>query len=149
MILSIRSTCLAATLLLSASTVDAQNSAERGYLDRFTYQEEDIVRSDAFTDYAPSNWDEISCNEDSQLDECLGYRDKWETGRDWSIRKNYCRWCPESDPSRCGRHHQSPIDLRREVGYEPGTHEEANECIGKLAESLSVPRCVCLSTSLS
>lgn len=120
-------------LLLSYSTttsVSAQNSAERGYLDRFTYQDNDIIRSDAFTDYAPKNWNDISCNEDSQLDKCLGYRDKWETGRDWSIRKNYCRWCPEDDPSRCSRHHQSPIDLKREVGYEPGTHKDANECIG-------------------
>jgi hypothetical protein len=114
-------------------TVTAQNSAERGYLDRFTYQDEDIVRSDDFTDYAPQNWNDISCNEGSRLDECLGYRDKWETGRDWSITKNYCRWCPESDPNRCSRHHQSPIDLRREVGYEPGTHKYANECIGGLS----------------
>mmetsp|Transcript_3495 Transcript_3495/g.6582 ORF Transcript_3495/g.6582 Transcript_3495/m.6582 type:complete len:572 (+) Transcript_3495:230-1945(+) len=106
--------------------VTAQNSNDRGYLDRFTYQDEDIARPDQFIDYAPQNWNDISCNEGSKLDECLGYRDKWETGRDWSITKNYCRWCPDK---RCGRHHQSPIDLKREVGFEPGTHESANECI--------------------
>jgi hypothetical protein len=112
-------------------TAAAQNNGDRGYLDRFTYEEEDIVRSDDFTDYSPENWNDISCNEEDRLDECLAYRDKWETGRDWAIKKNYCRWCPESDPDRCSRHHQSPIDLRREVGYEPGTHEYANECIGE------------------
>ncbi|KAG7343373.1 Eukaryotic-type carbonic anhydrase [Nitzschia inconspicua] len=125
----IPTTLFAATTLLLSTAVVAQNSAERGYLDRFTYQELDITRPDNFVDYAPQNWNAISCDEGSQLDKCLGYRDKWETGRGWSIQKNYCRWCPESDPNSCSRHHQSPIDLRRQVGYEPGTHEEANECI--------------------
>ncbi|KAL3937732.1 MAG: hypothetical protein SGARI_002006 [Bacillariaceae sp.] len=116
----------AITLLLTPSL--AVNSADRGYLDRFTYEDFDITRPDLFMDYSPQNWNDISCNEGSRLEECLGYRDKWETGRSWEVEKNYCRWCPEGE-GRCSRHHQSPIDLKREVGYEPGTHEQANECI--------------------
>jgi hypothetical protein len=119
---------VAATLLLFITPTVAVNSAERGFLDRFTYEDQDITRPDQFKDYSPQNWNDISCNEGSRLDECLGYRDKWETGREWAIEKNYCRWCPEGE-GRCSRHHQSPIDLRREVGFEPGTHEQANECI--------------------
>jgi hypothetical protein len=118
--------------LSSFTTIVAQNSAERGYLDRFTYQDSDIVRPDLFTDYSPSNWDDISCDEGSRLEDCLAYPDKWETGRGWKITKNYCRWCPESDPGRCSRHHQSPIDLKREFGLPPGAHVNANECIGTL-----------------
>jgi carbonic anhydrase len=110
------------------TSCESQNSADRGYLDRFTYEDEDIERNDGFFDYSPEDWDEISCNENSKLDECLGYRDKWETGRDWSITENHCKWCPDGS-DRCGRHRQSPINLRREVGFEPGTHPNANECI--------------------
>ena len=133
-----KSIVVTATLLLgiTPSTTLAVNSADSGYLDRFTYQEEDITRPDDFKDYSPEHWNDISCNEGSRLDECLGYRDKWETGRDWEISKNYCRWCPEGE-GRCGRHHQSPINLRREVGYEPGTHEAANECIGTSQPKMS------------
>ena len=124
--LSSKAALAAAALLFTPSL--AVNSADRGYLDRFTYEDNDILRSDQFMDYSPRNWNDISCNEGSRLEECLGYRDKWETGRSWQVEKNYCRWCPEGE-GRCSRHHQSPIDLKREVGYEPGTHESANECI--------------------
>lgn len=117
---------LMATVSLLAFA-NAQNDGER-FLDRFTYQDEDDVRNDGFIDYSPPNWNDIRCNEGSQLDECLGYTDKWHTARDWSITRNYCRWCPDGE-GRCGKHHQSPIDLRRASGYEPGTHPLANECI--------------------
>ncbi|KAG7343367.1 Eukaryotic-type carbonic anhydrase [Nitzschia inconspicua] len=112
---------------LSMPTAQAQNDGTR-FLDRFTYEDEDILRQDQFYDYAPQNWNSISCNEGSQLDDCLGYTDKWHTGRDWSITKNYCRWCPDGE-GKCSKHHQSPINLNRAVGYEPGTHPLANECI--------------------
>eukprot|EP00537_Pseudo-nitzschia_pungens_P014485 CAMPEP_0172397898 /NCGR_PEP_ID=MMETSP1061-20121228/33405_1 /TAXON_ID=37318 /ORGANISM="Pseudo-nitzschia pungens, Strain cf. pungens" /LENGTH=576 /DNA_ID=CAMNT_0013130229 /DNA_START=72 /DNA_END=1802 /DNA_ORIENTATION=+ len=99
------------------------------YFDRFNY-DETVRRSDGFVDYGPSDWEEIQCDEQYSLKSCLAYRDKWETGRDWGIQKNYCRWCPEDDPEKCpSRHHQSPIDLKRAVGFEPYTHELANECI--------------------
>ncbi len=119
---------LALVVLSLVPSCHGQNSADRGYLDRFTYEDEDIERDDGFFDYSPQDWDEISCNEGSKLDECLGYRDKWETGRGWSIKENHCQWCPEGS-NRCGRHRQSPINLKRELGFEPGDHPNANECI--------------------
>lgn len=112
---------------LSALPAQAQNDGTH-FLDRFTYEDEDIQRGDGFFDYAPQNWNDIECNEESQLDECLGYTDKWHTARVWSITQNYCRWCPEGE-GLCDKHHQSPIDLRRAVGYELGTNDLANECI--------------------
>eukprot|EP00532_Pseudo-nitzschia_australis_P005419 CAMPEP_0168185640 /NCGR_PEP_ID=MMETSP0139_2-20121125/13962_1 /TAXON_ID=44445 /ORGANISM="Pseudo-nitzschia australis, Strain 10249 10 AB" /LENGTH=575 /DNA_ID=CAMNT_0008107505 /DNA_START=218 /DNA_END=1942 /DNA_ORIENTATION=- len=99
------------------------------YLDRFNY-DETVRRRDGFTDYGPKDWEDIECDEQSSLKSCLAYRDKWETGRHWDIEKNYCRWCPEDNPDQCGeKHHQSPIDLKRATGFEPFTHEFANECI--------------------
>lgn len=114
------------------------------YLDRFTYGPEDIVikhdlnndgNSDHNSiDYSPENWRDIRCNEGSRLDECIGYRDKWTTGREWSIRKNYCKWCPEGEDNDCGRHHQSPVNLQRAVGLDFDWRSDfyseiANECI--------------------
>jgi hypothetical protein len=123
----IRSVLVSTVALSSTTTVIKGQST---FLDRFTYEDQNILRSDNYYDYSPENWKDISCNEQTTagLLECEGYRDKWLTGRDWSITKNYCRYCPDGS-NRCDRHHQSPIDLKREVGYEPGTHESANECI--------------------
>lgn len=99
------------------------------YLDRFNYNET-VQREDGFVDYGPSDWDEIECDEAFSLDSCLAYTDKWKTGREWSIQKNYCRWCPQDDPDSCGeRHHQSPINLQRAVGLDPDMDKLANECI--------------------
>jgi hypothetical protein len=125
-----------ALLALRAHQTSAQNDGER-FLDRFTYQDENDLRSDGFYDYSPPNWDDIACDEGNQLDACLGYTDKWHTARDWSITKNYCRWCPEGE-GRCSKHHQSPINLRRESGLEPGTNQYANECIGESTNMLCV-----------
>ena len=58
----------------------------------------------------------------------LGYPDTWETGVGWRIEENSCRWCPETG-NRCGTHHQSPIDLKREVALEGKAGNLANECI--------------------
>lgn len=99
------------------------------YLDRFNY-DVTVDRIDGFKDYGPEDWGDIECDEQNALKSCLAYRDKWETGREWGIENNYCRWCPQESPEMCDtRHHQSPINLERAVGYEPGTHELANECI--------------------
>ena len=99
------------------------------FLDRFNY-DVTVSRGDGFKDYGPNDWGDIQCDEQNSLRSCLAYRDKWETGREWSIKKNYCRNCPIDDPEMCeNRHHQSPINLERAVGYEPYTHELANECI--------------------
>jgi hypothetical protein len=131
-------------LFMSIIEVRGQNNDNRGlYLDRFTYQNEDINRVEengqTFIDYSPQNWDDIKCNEGSKLDECVGYVDKWKTGRDWGITENNCRWCPASEDgsgsnNNCGVHHQSPVNLQREVGYDfnissPYYSEIANECI--------------------
>ena len=97
------------------------------YLDRFNC-DVTVQRTDGFMDYGPEDWGDIQCDEENSLKSCLAYTDKWETGREWGISKNYCRWCPDG-PETCGKHHQSPINLQRAVGYEPDTHELANECI--------------------
>ena len=127
----------------SVSLVKGQNT-DGIYLDRFTYGDEDVVikndlnndgNSDhTSVDYSPRNWRDIRCNEGSRLDECVGYTDKWTTGREWGITKNYCKWCPEGENNNCGRHHQSPVNLQRAVGLDFDWSSEfyselANECI--------------------
>mmetsp|Transcript_18166 Transcript_18166/g.41859 ORF Transcript_18166/g.41859 Transcript_18166/m.41859 type:complete len:590 (-) Transcript_18166:1488-3257(-) len=135
-------------LLLSLSTTNVDltkgQNTDGIYLDRFTYRSEDVAiqndlnnngKSDHTSiDYAPRNWRDIRCNEGSRLDECVGYRDKWTTGREWGIQKNYCKWCPEGENNNCGRHHQSPVNLQRAVGLDFDWSSEfyseiANECI--------------------
>jgi carbonic anhydrase len=113
----------AALYLASLPLASAQQ-----YLDRFTY---DVTtpNSAGFTDYGPSDWGDIDCDEINKLDECLAYRDKWHTGRQWDVLDNYCRSCPEdgTGTNYCGRHHQSPINLLRDRGL-PGSDNE-KECI--------------------
>ena len=58
----------------------AQNSDDKGYLDRFTYQDETVDRGDGYLDYRPPDWNEIRCNEGNRLDECEGYNYKWHEG---------------------------------------------------------------------
>ena len=91
--------------------------AQVQYGDRWNY-DTTIQRADGFTDYAPPNWGDISCDESSVegLEACIAYTDIWLEGQDWDIRDNYCRWCPENDSGSCGRHHQSPINLLRVYG---------------------------------
>jgi len=135
-------------LLLSLSTtsvrpVEGQNNDEI-YFDRFTYKSGDVaIENDldndgdndhTSIDYSPRNWSNIKCNEGSKLDECVGYRDKWLTGREWGIFKNSCKWCPADEENNCGRHHQSPVNLQRGVGLDFDRSSEfyseiANECI--------------------
>lgn len=115
------------TFFVEAQTTNVL-SGNGYYLDRFNY-DVTVPRSDGFKDYGPEDWGDIQCDEQNSLKSCLAYSDKWETGREWGISKNYCRSCPEDDPEMCDRHHQSPINLQRGVGYQPGTHELANECI--------------------
>jgi hypothetical protein len=114
-------------------------AASQEYLDRFTYEETSIPRGDSgYFDYAPQDWNLIDCPVDDP-DDCLAYIDKWETGRNWTLEMedDVCLHCPADDPdgtltsSGCEKHHQSPINLKREYGLEPGTHPNANECIGK------------------
>lgn len=127
----------------SVNLVKGQNT-DGIYLDRFTYGSEDVVIENDLNndrkadhtsiDYSPRNWRDIRCNEGSRLAECVGYRDKWTTGREWGVRKNYCKWCPEGENNNCGRHHQSPVNLQRAVGLDFHWSSEfyseiANECI--------------------
>mmetsp|Transcript_8669 Transcript_8669/g.18722 ORF Transcript_8669/g.18722 Transcript_8669/m.18722 type:complete len:238 (-) Transcript_8669:1977-2690(-) len=129
--------------------VRGQNNEGRGiYLDRFTYKttnEKNKVtvkgKDHTSIDYSPENWGDITCNEGSKLDECLGYTDKWKTGRQWDISENSCKWCPADGNHNCGRHHQSPIDLKRAVGldFTQGSEfysEIANECIVSVLSNL-------------
>lgn len=130
-------------LLWLAGFANAQNR-EGVYLDRFTYNDQDIaiehdlnndgINDHTSFDYAPDHWGEITCNEGSALDECVGYTDKWETGRAWGVTKNYCKSCPANGNHNCGRHHQSPVNLQRVVGMDfdpdsPDYSALANECI--------------------
>jgi hypothetical protein len=97
------------------------------YLDRFNYYGTE-QRDDGYNDYGPPDWGDISCDETNALDDCVAYRDKWNTGRDWDITDNYCRWCPaDLGYANCGRHHQSPINLERDIGIIGNVNEK--ECI--------------------
>lgn len=107
----------------------AQNGRFVGWNDRFTYDDNSIWRSDGFVDWAPSEWERITCNEGKKLDQCMAYTDKWESARGWKITKNYCEWCPEGS-DQCGRHHQSPVNLLRETGLPlDWSNDLVNECI--------------------
>jgi len=108
--------------------VSAKNNGTH-FLDRFNYHET-TVRGDGFIDYAPKEWGEIKCDErtSESLDQCEGYNHKWHEGINWTITDNFCRWCPVGS-DECGRHHQSPINLLREVGLDPNISLVANECI--------------------
>ncbi|KAG7372545.1 Eukaryotic-type carbonic anhydrase [Nitzschia inconspicua] len=116
-----RSFLLAVTV--SQSFVSSQLTVN---LDRFTFDIASKTRPDGFTDYAPQDWLKIDCEDANDCPEA--YRDKWEYGRGWSLGNNACLHCPEGT-FQCGRHHQSPINLKREYGLELGTHPNANECI--------------------
>jgi len=115
-------------IAIEAQTTNLLSGNGHLYLDRFNYNTT-VRRSDGFIDFGPEDWEDIYCDEENALESCLSYIDTWQTGREWGIEQNYCRWCPIDEPDLCGRHHQSPINLQREVGYEPDTHELANECI--------------------
>ncbi|EEC49975.1 predicted protein [Phaeodactylum tricornutum CCAP 1055/1] len=99
---------------LVASFATAQEGSN---LDRFNY------RGTEGTDYGPEDWDQVSC---SDTENCLGWPDAFEASRGWSLKDNFCRWCPAGSSS-CGTHHQSPIDLQRNRAV-PGDPDE-NECI--------------------
>ncbi len=128
---------------LSLLFIALGTTAQIQYGDRWNY-DQTIQRNDGFTDYGPSDWDSISCDESTRegLDACIAYTDKWHTGQGWTLEKNYCRWCPLDSPDSCGRHHMSPINLERNrgLGYwgkteenngDPGANAdpEAQECI--------------------
>lgn len=113
------------------------------YEDRWNY-DKTIQRKDGFIDFGPEEWSLIECDESTPegLDACLAYRDKWHTGQSWKLDRNYCLWCPVGLPDSCGRHHMSPINLKRNrgLGYWNKTEEnngkagpdadpEAKECI--------------------
>jgi len=119
---------LSSSIEVQATNISNSLSGYPYHWDRFSY---DITRYrlDGFRDFGPEDWGDIQCDEEDALDSCLAYTDKWATGREWGIEQNYCRWCPVDDPEACDRHHQSPINLQRAVGFEPFTHVLANECI--------------------
>jgi hypothetical protein len=113
------------------------------FLDRFNYHETS-VRGDGFIDYAPNEWGKIECDEQTaeSLDKCEGYNRKWHEGINWTIQDNFCRWCPVGS-DLCGRHHQSPINLLREVGLDPNISFVANECIVSQMIILYSRSCLC------
>lgn len=72
-------------------------------------------------DFGPRDWDTVECDD---KDVRAGYPTKWEVSQDfgWSFGTNFCRNCEPGDG--CGDHHQSPIDLRREWGYNKQLNDE-------------------------
>ena len=112
--------------------VSAKNNSTH-FLDRFNYDTTTTDREDGFIDYGPKDWGKIKCDERTteSLDQCEGYPHKWHEGINFTVTDNYCRWCPVGS-DECGRHHQSPINLLREVGLDPNTSFVANECIVSL-----------------
>jgi len=108
--------------------VFAKNNSTH-FLDRFNYHET-TVRGDGFIDYAPNEWGNIECDEQTpeSLDKCEGYNRKWHEGINWTVQENFCQWCPVGS-DLCGRHHQSPINLLREVRLDNNNSLVANECI--------------------
>ena len=126
------------------ATEQRQLQSTRFYGDRWNYDTTKL-REDGFVDYGPKDWGSIVCNEDTVegLEACLAYTDKWHTSQGWSIRDNYCRWCPADTPGLCGSHHMSPINLERSRGLgfwekteelnngDPGegAHPNAQECL--------------------
>ena len=129
-------------LVLLLVTFQFTNAQVR-YGDRWNY-DTTVERGDGFTDYGPSDWQRISCDENSQegVDECIAYTDNWHTAQAWRIRDNYCQWCPEDGRQNCGRHRMSPINLQRHRGLgfwgkteenngDPGANADPNarECI--------------------
>jgi hypothetical protein len=75
--------CVSCCLLLALNhwfPAEAQNSDDKGYLDRFTYKDETVDRGDGYFDYSPANWGEIKCDEGNMLDQCEGYNYKWNEG---------------------------------------------------------------------
>lgn len=101
-------------LLLSAAAITSPVAA-KVYGDRWNY-DHTLNSTDGFTDFGPPQWGDIKCNVSTRagLEACLGYTDKWLTGRGWRIEKNYCQWCPATEPGVCGIHHMSPINLHRD-----------------------------------
>lgn len=116
--------CISTLLVPPTEAQDGQP-----HLDRFTYGET-TVRDDGFVDYTPAEWYFIDCPE-GVVEGCEAYIDKWRTGRGWNLTRNQCIHCPATPQGNfaCGRHHESPIELLREYGLEPGTHPNAKECI--------------------
>ena len=116
-----------------------QNSTH--FLDRFNYNKT-TSRNDGFIDYGPKDWGKIECDERTaeSLDKCEGYPNKWHEGINWTVQDNFCRWCPVGS-DKCGRHHQSPINLLREVGLDLNISDVAKECIvSRVVESSRVER---------
>ena len=62
------------------------------------------------------------------LDQCLGWHDKWDTGVGWELDENSCRWCPDTG-NNCGQHHQSPINMLRDIADETASSPFSNPCI--------------------
>eukprot|EP00536_Pseudo-nitzschia_multiseries_P002979 jgi/Psemu1/184841/e_gw1.42.19.1 len=108
--------------------VSAKNNGTH-FLDRFNY-DETKVRDDGFIDFGPEEWGEIMCDERTaeSLEQCEGYPHKWHEGINWTVQDNSCRSCPIGS-NVCERHHQSPINLLREVGLDLNTSDVAKECI--------------------
>ena len=46
-----------------------------------------------------------------------GWPDDWQLGIGWELDENSCDWCPKGS-GRCEKHHQSPIDLERNLAIE-------------------------------
>lgn len=98
----------------------AASSLDRNF-DRFSYGQTKAIHT--HNEFGPKDWARVSCPDKTS---CLGWTDKWEYANGWKLSQNHCRWCPENG-SRCGTHHQSPIDLRRRLAVQGSSIY--NECV--------------------
>jgi hypothetical protein len=89
--------------------------------DQFTYQLETSTLPN--NQYSPDQWQRVECG---NLEDCLGWPEKFLAAPDWTLRQNDCLWCPASG-NRCGTHHNSPINLERNRAVKDS--KDYNPCI--------------------
>ena len=107
-------------IIVVACMASAAFAVDTANLDRFNY--DTTVHANDHNDYGPEDWIRVRCPD---KDICLGYPDSFDEAIGWSFRENSCRWCPPG--ANCGTHHQSPINLYREVTQT--TDPLYNKCI--------------------
>lgn len=89
--------------------------------DQFTYRDGEGSIPNQI--WGPQDWINVRCGE---LDECVGWPEKFVAAPDWTLSQNDCQWCP-AQGNDCGTHHNSPINLERNRAINES--EWHNQCI--------------------
>ena len=90
--------------------------------DQFTYK--NSASTSPNNQYPPNQWRKVRCGD---LEECVGWPEKFLAAPDWKLDSNDCEWCPATSPNSCGTHHQSPINLERNRAVNESKYH--NQCI--------------------